>query len=44
MTTRAFVILPLIELNPDVAIPGHGLASNYVKGLSDQAIHVVPKN
>ena len=44
MTTRAFVILPLLELDPKVLIPGHGLASNYVKGLSDQAIHVVPKN
>jgi len=44
MTTRAFVILPLLELNPDVAIPGYGQASRYVQAISDQVIHVVPKN
>ena len=44
MTTRAFVILPLLELNPEISIPDHGLASNYVQGLSDQAIYAIPKN
>ena len=44
MTVRAFVILPLLELNPDVAIPGYGQASRYVQAISDQVIHVVPKN
>jgi 2-amino-4-hydroxy-6-hydroxymethyldihydropteridine diphosphokinase len=44
MTTRAFVILPLLELNPDVAIPGYGQASRYVQAISDQVVHVVPKN
>jgi len=44
MTTRAFVILPLLELNPDVAIPGYGQARRYVQAISDQVIHVVPKN
>jgi 7,8-dihydro-6-hydroxymethylpterin-pyrophosphokinase len=44
MTTRAFVILPLLELNPDVAIPGYGQARRYVQAISEQVIHVVPKN
>jgi 2-amino-4-hydroxy-6-hydroxymethyldihydropteridine diphosphokinase len=44
MTTRAFVILPLLELDPTVLIPGQGLARGYVQGLSDQVIHSVPKN
>jgi 2-amino-4-hydroxy-6-hydroxymethyldihydropteridine diphosphokinase len=43
MTTRAFVILPLLELNPEILIPDHGLASNYVQGLSNQAIYAIPK-
>ena len=44
MTIRAFVLLPLLELDPDVVIPGHGLASRYVQAISDQVIHAVPKN
>ena len=44
MTTRAFVILPLLELDPEILIPDHGLASNYVQGLSNQAIYAIPKN
>lgn len=44
MTTRAFVIVPLLELDPKVLIPRLGLASDYVQSLSDQAIHAVPKD
>jgi 2-amino-4-hydroxy-6-hydroxymethyldihydropteridine diphosphokinase len=44
MLTRAFVLLPLLELDPNALIPGQGLASNYLEGVSDQAIHAVPKN
>jgi len=44
MTTRAFVVLPLLELDPKVLIPGQGFASDYVKGMSDQVIHALPKN
>jgi 2-amino-4-hydroxy-6-hydroxymethyldihydropteridine diphosphokinase len=44
MTTRAFVLLPLLELDPKALIPGYGLASRHVQGISDQVIHAVPKN
>jgi len=44
MLTRAFVLLPLLELDPNALIPGQGLASNYLEGVSDQAINAVPKN
>lgn len=44
MTTRAFVVLPLLELDREVVIPGHGLASHYVTAISDQVIHPVQKN
>jgi len=44
MTTRAFVILPLLELDPELAIPGCGQASRYVHAISDQLIHAIPKN
>jgi len=44
MTTRAFVIVPLLELDPKVLIPRLGLASDYVQSLSDQAIHALPKD
>ena len=44
MTTRAFVIVPLLELDPKVLIPRLGLASDYVQNLSDQAIHALPKD
>jgi len=44
MTTRAFVIVPLLELDPKVLIPRLGLASDYVQSLSDQAIHAISKD
>lgn len=41
MMTRAFVLLPLLELDPAIHIPGKGLASNYVAALSNQSIHAL---
>ena len=38
MHTRAFVLLPLLELVPDIDIPGHGPALNFLPGLKDQRI------
>lgn len=38
MTERAFVLLPLCEIAPDISIPGKGLASHYLSPLSHQRI------
>ena len=38
MSQRAFVILPLLELNDSIAIPNIGLASTLVKTLQNQRI------
>lgn len=38
MTERAFVLLPLLEIAPDITIPGKGLASQYLPQLSHQRI------
>jgi 2-amino-4-hydroxy-6-hydroxymethyldihydropteridine diphosphokinase len=38
MTERAFVLLPLLELAPDIAVPGLGPARHYLAGVADQAI------
>lgn len=42
MTERAFVLCPLFELNPDIEIPGKGLARNYLAAVADQRIHRLP--
>lgn len=42
MKARAFVLLPLLELDPAIYIPGSGLASNYVAALSNQSIQALP--
>lgn len=39
MHHRRFVLEPLIEIAPDVNIPGHGSAAQLLARLSDQAIH-----
>ncbi len=44
ITTRAFVLLPLLELDPEVLIPELGLANRYVQAITDQVIHAAPKN
>ncbi|MDR1311459.1 MAG: 2-amino-4-hydroxy-6-hydroxymethyldihydropteridine diphosphokinase [Burkholderiaceae bacterium] len=39
MTQRAFVLVPLLEIAPDIDIPGKGLASQYLAVVKDQPIH-----
>lgn len=38
MCKRAFVLLPLLELAPDIAVPGQGRADTYLADVQDQAI------
>ncbi len=38
MHQRAFVLLPLLEISPDIRIPGLGAAQDWLAGVSDQAI------
>ena len=38
MHQRAFVLVPLTELAPDILIPGHGLARDLLPGVADQVI------
>ncbi|WP_248321280.1 MULTISPECIES: 2-amino-4-hydroxy-6-hydroxymethyldihydropteridine diphosphokinase [unclassified Caballeronia] len=41
MTERAFVLVPLIELEPDLIIPQRGRADAFVAGVADQRIEKV---
>ncbi len=38
MHQRAFVLAPLLEMVPDVSIPGLGAAKNFLASVADQAI------
>lgn len=38
MTMRAFVLIPLLQIDPFIAIPGHGPAHEFIPGVADQAI------
>ena len=38
MTQRAFVLVPLLELEPDIAIPGCGPAQAFAAAVADQGI------
>ena len=38
MTTRAFVLIPLLQIDPFIHIPGQGAAHQFVPGVADQAI------
>ncbi|PTD95201.1 2-amino-4-hydroxy-6-hydroxymethyldihydropteridine diphosphokinase [Pseudothauera lacus] len=38
MHERAFVLLPLLEIAPQVVIPGHGSAAALLAGVADQPI------
>jgi len=38
MHARAFVLAPLLEIAPDIVIPGLGRAADYLPGVMDQAI------
>ncbi len=38
MTSRAFVLLPLLEIEPALVIPGHGPAQNLLAALGGQSV------
>jgi 2-amino-4-hydroxy-6-hydroxymethyldihydropteridine diphosphokinase len=38
LTQRAFTLIPLIQLDPFIKIPGKGAAHQFVPGVADQAI------
>jgi 2-amino-4-hydroxy-6-hydroxymethyldihydropteridine diphosphokinase len=38
MHERAFVLLPLLEIAPDIEIPGHGPARSFLPAVAGQAI------
>ena len=38
MTQRAFVLIPLLQIDPFITIPGMGAAHQFVPGVADQAI------
>lgn len=38
MTDRAFVLLPLLQLDPFICIPGQGAAHQFAPGVADQEI------
>ncbi len=38
MLERAFVLAPLLEITPDIDVPGHGPARDYLSAVSGQAI------
>jgi len=38
MHRRAFVLLPLIEIAPDITIPGYGRAHALLRSVADQAV------
>ena len=42
MTARAFVLLPLLEIAPDLQIPGRGRASDFLPALQGQRIWKIP--
>lgn len=42
MAMRAFVLIPLLQIDPFIAIPGLGPAHEYVPGVADQAISKIP--
>ncbi|GAC1545134.1 MAG: 2-amino-4-hydroxy-6-hydroxymethyldihydropteridine diphosphokinase [Collimonas sp.] len=41
MTQRAFVLIPLLQLDPFIVIPGHGPAHQFAPLVADQAIRKV---
>ena len=38
LTGRAFVLLPLLQIAPDISIPGKGLAQDYLEDVRDQRV------
>ena len=43
MCMRAFVLLPLLELAPEIAVPGRGPARAHLAGVQDQPIARLPE-
>ncbi|MES2073360.1 MAG: 2-amino-4-hydroxy-6-hydroxymethyldihydropteridine diphosphokinase [Pseudomonadota bacterium] len=41
MTERAFVLLPLLQLDPFIVIPGKGAAHQFAPSVADQAIRKI---
>ncbi|HWT70980.1 MAG TPA: 2-amino-4-hydroxy-6-hydroxymethyldihydropteridine diphosphokinase [Oxalicibacterium sp.] len=41
MTARAFVLIPLLQIDPFIAIPGKGAAHQFVPGVAAQAIRKI---
>lgn len=42
MHERGFVLLPLLEIAPDAAIPGRGRAAGWLASCADQSVIVLP--
>ena len=42
MHERAFVLVPLLEIEPDCRIPGKGPAGDFLESVKDQAISRLP--
>jgi 2-amino-4-hydroxy-6-hydroxymethyldihydropteridine diphosphokinase len=38
---RAFVLKPLLDLDPDIVIPGLGRARDFLNGVADQRIELL---
>lgn len=38
LTQRAFALIPLLQIDPFISIPGHGAAHQFAPGVADQAI------
>jgi len=41
MHERAFVLAPLVEIAPDVVVPGHGVAAELLRDAHDQVIRAL---
>ena len=44
MMARAFVLLPLLELDANIRVPGRGSASNFLPAVRDQQIRRLDEN
>ena len=44
LTARAFVLIPLLQLNPFIKIPGQGSAHEFVPGVADQRIERIAES
>ena len=41
---RAFVLKPLLDLAPEIRIPGQGSASDFMKAVSDQRVELLEES